>query len=160
MAPADAGNARLFGQGADGTWDSFIVTTIDVRVQGGPGRAIALDELHVDARLMIAAVLVYVEGAIHGMRVQRNGGVQVSNAALTVVLRSAFEGAALVQWLLEPSTERHNERGGTSGGGSLTLQTTSASVRRSKTHKSRIWSPPCRSPRRTWLAWRTHVDSM
>ena len=92
MAPADAGNARLFGQGADGTWDSFIVTTIDVRVQGGPGRAIALDELHVDARLMIAAVLVYVEGAIHGMRVQRNGGVQVSNAALTVVLRSAVEG--------------------------------------------------------------------
>ncbi len=27
--PADAGNARLFGQGADGTWDNFIVTTID-----------------------------------------------------------------------------------------------------------------------------------
>ena len=27
--PADAGRARLFGQGADGTWDNFIVTTID-----------------------------------------------------------------------------------------------------------------------------------
>ena len=27
--PADAGSARLFGQGADGTWDNFIVTTID-----------------------------------------------------------------------------------------------------------------------------------
>jgi hypothetical protein len=26
--PADAGNARLFGQGADGTWDNFTVTTI------------------------------------------------------------------------------------------------------------------------------------
>jgi len=27
--PADAGKARLFGQGADGTWDNFVVTTID-----------------------------------------------------------------------------------------------------------------------------------
>jgi hypothetical protein len=27
--PADAGRARLFGQGADGTWDNFVVTTID-----------------------------------------------------------------------------------------------------------------------------------
>jgi hypothetical protein len=27
--PADAGNARLFGQGADGTWDNFVVTTIN-----------------------------------------------------------------------------------------------------------------------------------
>ena len=27
--PADAGRARLFGQGADGTWDNFTVTTID-----------------------------------------------------------------------------------------------------------------------------------
>lgn len=27
--PSDAGRARLFGQGADGTWDNFIVTTID-----------------------------------------------------------------------------------------------------------------------------------
>jgi len=27
--PADAGRARLFGQGADGTWDNFLVTTID-----------------------------------------------------------------------------------------------------------------------------------
>jgi len=27
-SPADAGRARLFGQGADGTWDNFIVTTI------------------------------------------------------------------------------------------------------------------------------------
>lgn len=27
--PADAGRARLFGQGADGTWDNFIVTTIN-----------------------------------------------------------------------------------------------------------------------------------
>ena len=26
--PADAGRARLFGQGADGTWDNFVVTTI------------------------------------------------------------------------------------------------------------------------------------
>jgi hypothetical protein len=26
--PADAGKARLFGQGADGTWDNFVVTTI------------------------------------------------------------------------------------------------------------------------------------
>ena len=26
--PADAGRARLFGQGADGTWDNFTVTTI------------------------------------------------------------------------------------------------------------------------------------
>ncbi len=72
------------------------------REQGGPGQARALDELNIDAQLMVAAVLVYMEGAIHGMRVQRNGGVQVSNAALTVVLRSAVEGAALIQWLLEP----------------------------------------------------------
>jgi hypothetical protein len=28
-SPADAGRARLFGQGADGTWDNFTVTTID-----------------------------------------------------------------------------------------------------------------------------------
>jgi len=27
--PADAGRARLFGQGADGTWDNFVVTTTD-----------------------------------------------------------------------------------------------------------------------------------
>ena len=27
--PADAGKARLFGQGADGTWDNFTVTTIN-----------------------------------------------------------------------------------------------------------------------------------
>ncbi len=27
--PADAGRARLFGQGADGAWDNFVVTTID-----------------------------------------------------------------------------------------------------------------------------------
>jgi hypothetical protein len=27
--PADAGRARLFGQGADGTWDNFTVTTIN-----------------------------------------------------------------------------------------------------------------------------------
>jgi len=27
--PADAGKARLFGQGADGTWDNFVVTTIN-----------------------------------------------------------------------------------------------------------------------------------
>jgi energy-coupling factor transporter ATP-binding protein EcfA2 len=27
--PADAGRARLFGQGADGTWDNFVVTTVD-----------------------------------------------------------------------------------------------------------------------------------
>ncbi len=27
-SPADAGRARLFGQGADGTWDNFMVTTI------------------------------------------------------------------------------------------------------------------------------------
>jgi hypothetical protein len=27
--PADAGNARLFGQGADGTWDNFTVTTVN-----------------------------------------------------------------------------------------------------------------------------------
>lgn len=27
--PADAGRARLFGQGADGTWDNFVVTTIE-----------------------------------------------------------------------------------------------------------------------------------
>jgi hypothetical protein len=27
--PADAGRTRLFGQGADGTWDNFVVTTID-----------------------------------------------------------------------------------------------------------------------------------
>jgi uncharacterized protein DUF6081 len=27
--PADAGHARLFGQGAEGTWDNFVVTTID-----------------------------------------------------------------------------------------------------------------------------------
>lgn len=27
-SPADAGRARLFGQGADGTWDNFVVTTI------------------------------------------------------------------------------------------------------------------------------------
>jgi hypothetical protein len=26
--PADAGRARLFGQGADGTWDNFVVTTV------------------------------------------------------------------------------------------------------------------------------------
>jgi hypothetical protein len=26
--PADAGKARIFGQGADGTWDNFVVTTI------------------------------------------------------------------------------------------------------------------------------------
>jgi len=28
-SPADAGRARLFGQGADGTWDNITVTTID-----------------------------------------------------------------------------------------------------------------------------------
>ncbi len=28
-SPADAGRARLFGQGADGTWDNFTVTTVD-----------------------------------------------------------------------------------------------------------------------------------
>jgi hypothetical protein len=27
--PADAGRARLFGQGADGTWDNFVVTTTE-----------------------------------------------------------------------------------------------------------------------------------
>jgi hypothetical protein len=27
--PADVGKARLFGQGADGAWDNFVVTTID-----------------------------------------------------------------------------------------------------------------------------------
>jgi hypothetical protein len=27
--PADAGKARLFGQGADGTWDNFTVTTVN-----------------------------------------------------------------------------------------------------------------------------------
>jgi hypothetical protein len=26
--PAEAGNARLFGQGADGTFDHFTVTTV------------------------------------------------------------------------------------------------------------------------------------
>jgi hypothetical protein len=78
---ADAGRARLFGQGADGPWDNFIVTTIHPRFGGGRPYSGASVQ---PARLQLAeAPQTSCETAIWSVRPGRDGFLHGVRSGLT-----------------------------------------------------------------------------